>query len=134
MAEIENINEVLPPLTEADAKTLAIEIAKVLDAKKGRDIKVIHVEDKTVIAEYFVLCSGNTGTQVKALAGEAEYKIGLRGVEPYHVEGRDNNAWMLLDYSHVIVHIFSREAREYYNLDRLYGDAPEISTGLRDED
>ena len=134
MAEIENINEVLPPLTEADAKTLAIEIAKVLDAKKGRDIKVIHVEDKTVIAEYFVLCSGNTSTQVKALAGEAEYKIGLRGVEPYHVEGRDNNAWMLLDYSHVIVHIFSREAREYYNLDRLYGDAPEISTGLRDED
>ena len=122
MAEIENINEVLPPLTEADAKTLAIEIAKVLDAKKGRDIKVIHVEDKTVIAEYFVLCSGNTGTQVKALAGEAEYKIGLRGVEPYHVEGRDNNAWMLLDYSHVIVHIFSREAREFYNLEKLYED------------
>ena len=112
----------LTPLTGEDAKALADAIAEVLDSKKGRDIKVLHVEDKTVIAEYFVLCTGNSSTQIKALAGEVEYRIGLRGLEPYGTEGRDNNSWMILDYSNVIVHIFSREAREFYNLDKLYED------------
>ena len=114
--------EALPSLKDASARELADAIAEVLDSKKGRDIKVLHVEDKTVIAEYFVLCTGNSGTQIKALAGETEYRIGLRGVEPYQIEGRDNNTWLLLDYSNVIVHIFSREAREFYNLDKLYAD------------
>lgn len=112
--------EQLPTLEGASAKDLAEAIAEVLDSKKGHDIKVLHVEDKTVIAEYFVLCTGHSSTQIKALAGEVEYRIGLRNVDPYGVEGRDNNAWMILDYSHVIVHIFSREARDFYNLDKLY--------------
>ena len=114
--------EQLAPLTGDDAKELADAIADVLDSKKGHDIKVLFVEDKTVLAEYFVLCTGNSSTQIKALAGEVEYKIGLRGIEPYGTEGRDNNSWMILDYSNVIVHIFSREAREFYNLDKLYED------------
>ena len=114
--------KVLPSLEDADAKTLAEAIADVLDSKKGRDIKVIHVADKTVIADYFVLCTGNSSTQIKALAGEVEYRTEQRGLSPYGVEGRDNNSWMILDYSHVIVHIFSREARDFYNLDNLYAD------------
>ena len=118
----ENTAQALQPLDCENAKELAEAIAEVLDSKKGRDIKVLHVEDKTVIAEYFVICTGNSSTQIKALAGEVEYRIGLRGVEAYSVEGRDNNAWLLLDYSNVIVHIFSREAREFYNLDKLYED------------
>jgi len=130
----QNYEQVLPSLEGASAEELACEIAKVLDSKKGHNIKVLHVEDQTVIAEYFVLCTGNTGTQVKALAGEVEYKIGLRGVQPYGIEGRDNNAWLLLDYSYVIVHIFSREARDFYNLDRLYADAPQIQVDFADED
>lgn len=119
---VENMTEALPPIDPANARQLADAVAEVLDSKKAKDIKVLHVEDKTVIAEYFVICSGNTGTQVKALAGEVEYKIGLRGVEPYGVEGRDNNSWLIVDYSNVIVHIFSREAREFYNLEKLYQD------------
>ena len=125
---MENINntqfdeQMLPPLDAADAKALADAIADVLDSKKGHDIKVMHVEDKTVIAEYFVVCTGNSSTQIKALAGEVEYKLGLRGVDAYGIEGRDNNSWMVLDYSNVIVHIFSRESREFYNLDKLYED------------
>ena len=115
-------NQVLPSLEGATARELAEAIAEVLDSKKGRDIKILHVEDKTVIAEYFVLCTGNSSTQIKALAGETEYRIGLRGVAPYGVEGRDNNSWVLVDYSNVIVHIFSRESREFYNLDKLYAD------------
>ena len=122
MENFEYTAEALPMLDNENAKELAEAIAEVLDSKKGKDIKVLHVEDKTVIAEYFVVCSGNTGTQVKALAGEVEYRIGLRGVEPYGVEERDNNSWLILDYSNVIVHVFSREAREFYNLDKLYTD------------
>ena len=118
----ENVGEVLTALDASDAKTLAEAIAEVLDSKKARDIKVLYVEDKTVIAEYFVICTANSSTQVKALAGEVEYKIGLRGVDAYNVEGRDNGTWLLLDYSNVIVHIFSRESREFYNLDKLYAD------------
>lgn len=110
----------LPSLTEASAEELANAISEVLDSKKGFDIQVIPVADKTVIAEYFVVCSGNTSTQIKALVGETEYKIGLRGVLPYHVEGKDNNSWIVMDYSHVIVHVFTREAREFYNIEKLY--------------
>ena len=110
----------LPSLAEADAKKLAEAIAEVLDSKKGFDIQVVHVADKTVIAEYFVLCSGNTSTHIKALVDEVEYKIGQRDLLPYHVEGKDNNAWIVMDYSHVIVHVFTREARDFYNLEKLY--------------
>ena len=119
----ENVGELSrEPIDPANAKELAEAIAEALDAKKAKDIKVLYVEDKTVIAEYFVICTGNSTTQVKALAGEVEYRIGLRGVEPYGIEGRDNGTWLVLDYSNVIVHIFGREAREFYNLDKLYED------------
>ena len=118
--------EVKTPIDGADAKALAEAIAEVLDSKKGIDIKVLRVDDKTVIAEYFVLCTGNSSTQIKGLAGEVEFRIGERGLAPYGVEGRDNNSWLILDYSNVIVHIFSRESREFYNLDKLYDDAPVV--------
>ena len=122
MDQFDVTTEVKTPLTGENAQELAEAIAEVLDSKKGIDIKVLRVDDKTVIAEYFVLCTGNSSTQIKALAGEVEYKLGLRGVDAYGIEGRDNNAWIVLDYSNVIVHIFSREAREFYNLDKLYND------------
>ena len=104
---------------------LAGAIYDILDAKKGRELKVLHVEQKTVIADYFVICTGNSSTQVKALADEVEYKTTLRGRAPTNVEGRDNVAWIILDYDSVIVHVFSREAREYYNLDKLYSGKTE---------
>ncbi|MBO5415446.1 MAG: ribosome silencing factor [Clostridia bacterium] len=122
----------MPSLEDATAKELAEAIAEVLDSKKGKDIKIIHVEEKTVIAEYFVLCTGNSSTQVKALVGEVEYRLEQRGATPYNVEGRDNNSWILMDYSHVIVHVFSREAREFYNLDKLYGDSTSVSLSDKD--
>ena len=122
MDQFETTAEVKTPLSGENSRELAEAIAEVLDSKKGRDIKVLHVEDKTVIAEYFVLCTGNSSTQIKGLAGEVEFRIGERGVTPYGVEGRDNNSWLILDYSNVIVHIFSRESREFYNLDKLYAE------------
>lgn len=129
----ETMQEQLPLLTDASPEELAHAIFDVLDAKKARNIKVLRVNDQTVITDYFVICTGNSGTQVKSLGGEVEYKIGLRGVQPVHFEGRDNNGWIVLDYSHVIVHIFSRENRDFYQLDKLYGDAEEIPfSGLDD--
>ena len=114
------VNEELTSLENATPEELARAIAEVLDSKKGRDIKTVHVANKTVIADWFVLCTGNSSTQVRALIGEVEYKLGLRGVEPIRTEGRDNGSWIILDYASVIVHIFSREARDFYNLDKLY--------------
>ena len=111
---------VLASLENADAKEIAEAIAEVLDSKKGFDIEVVYVADKTVIAEYFVICSGNTSTHIKSLVDETEYKIGQRDLLPYHVEGKDNNAWIVMDYSNVIVHLFTREAREFYNIEKLY--------------
>ena len=113
-------NEVLTPLTDKNPEELAAAIVEVLDSKKGRDIQKIHVADKTSIADYFVICTGNSSTQVKALIGEVDYKIGLRGLEPLRTEGRDNGSWIIIDYGSVIVHVFSREAREFYNLEKLY--------------
>ena len=128
-----NVTEKLTSLEGAGTLEVAEAIAEILDSKKGRDIKIIHVEKKTVIAEYFVLCTGNSSTQVKALVGEVEYRLGERGVMPYNVEGRDNNSWILMDYSNIIVHVFSREAREFYNLDKLYGDSSTVSVSDKND-
>ncbi len=128
----EEITKELPSLEGATALEIAEAIAAVLDAKKGKDVKIIHVEEKTVIAEYFVLCTGNSSTQVKGLVGEVEYQLERRGVTPYNIEGKDNNSWILMDYSNIIVHVFSREAREFYNLDKLYGDSSAIAVSTED--
>ena len=122
MEQFEITTEALTPIDPANALEIAKAAADALDSKKARDVKILHVEDKTVIAEYFVICTGNSSTQVKALAGEVEYRLEQRGITPYSVEGRDNNSWILVDFSNVIVHVFSREAREFYNLDKLYAD------------
>ena len=122
-----NIGENLAPsLVGATPLELAKAIGEVLDNKKGHEVRVLHVENKTSITDYFVLCTGNSGTQVKALAGEVDFKIEQRGVAADNVEGRANNSWIVLDYGNVVVHIFSREAREFYNLDKLYDDAPVV--------
>ncbi len=116
----------LPSLKGAHALELAHAIFDVLDAKKAHKLKVLRVNDQTVITDYFVICTGNSSTQVKSLGGELEYKLGLRGVDPVHYEGRDSDGWIVIDYGTVIVHIFNRELRDFYQLEKLYGDAEEI--------
>ena len=120
MDNIINENQI-ENLENATPEELANKIAEVLDNKKARDVKVLYVGDKTVIADYFVLANGNTGTHVRALADEVEYKIGLAGVTPHLAEMKADN-WKVLDYCNVIVHVFDREAREFYKLDKLYTD------------
>lgn len=94
--------------------------------KKGRDIQILKVEDITVMADYFIICTGMSNTQVKALAGEVEYELSKQEIEPLHIEGYGNSTWVLLDYGSVIIHVFYKDAREYYKLERLWADATEI--------
>ena len=120
MEEMTNLNEEIVSLENATPLEVAKAIEAFLDNKKGRDIKVLHVEDVSNIADYFVVCTATSNTHVKALSGEVEYQLERRGVNAYHIEGRDNNSWVVLDYCNVMVHIFNREARDFYNLEKLY--------------
>lgn len=96
--------------------------AKAINDKKGLNIKVIRVDDVSILADYFVIATGTSSTHVKALADEVEYKLKEAGITVSHIEGYRSNSWILLDYVDVIVHVFSDEAREYYDLERLWQD------------
>ena len=126
MEEMTNVNEEIVSLGGASAYEQAKAIMSFLDAKKGIDIKLLHIEEVSSVADYFVVCTATSSTHVRALAGEVEYQMERRGVDAYHVEGRDNNSWIVLDYCNVLVHIFNREAREFYNIDKLYQNTTEV--------
>lgn len=101
---------------------LAKKIVGVLDNKKAIDLKAIHITEFSIVADYFIIATGTSNTHVKALAEEVEYEMTQLGIEPSHIEGRATG-WILLDYGSVVVHVFSPESREYYNLERLWSDA-----------
>ena len=107
----------------------AIEILKTavstMDAKKAVDIKAMKVDDSTILADYFVIATGMSSTQVKALADEVEFKLSQLGVEPLHVEGK-SSGWILIDYGSVIIHVFYKNDREFYALDHLWQDAEQV--------
>ena len=110
-----------------DSKQLAAHIASLLDKKKARDVKILRVTEKTVIADYFVIAGGTSSTQVKALADEVEYQIGVNdGIKPANVEGRGTGGWILLDYENVLVHVFDPKMREFYNLEKLWAECDEV--------
>ena len=109
-----------------ESNILVKEIAKVLDEKKATDIVAIKTEEVTIVSDYFIIASGTSNTHAKSLVDDVEYEIKQRfGVDPEHIEGRATG-WILLDYSSVLVHVFTGEAREYYNLERLWQDARTI--------
>ena len=115
-----------------DPRSLAEEINHVLDAHRGEDIAVLRVGEKIDITEYFVLCTAHATTHVRSLTDEVEFKLGEAGVKPFASEGRgDKNSWMVLDYGTVMVHIFTRDAREFYNLDKLYSDTEKVEVAPR---
>ena len=111
---------------EEKAKEIALKVAKTLDEKKAKDIKILYVNKQTIIADYFVIAAGTSRTQVNALADEVEYKLGLEGITPTRVEGRGQGTWVLLDYDSVLVHVFNPQSREFYNLEKLWADGEEI--------
>ena len=110
-------------------KQVAEKIVKALDDKKARDIKLLKTDDLTVLADYFVICTAGSTTQIKTLADEVDKVMSEAGEPPLRREGYRSGGWVLLDFGCVVVHLFMEETREFYNLERLWGDAEEIDVG-----
>ena len=104
----------------------AILLAKTLDSKKGEEIKVLKTEGLTTLADYFVICTATSNTQVKAMSDACEEAMEAHGERAHHIEGHRGGTWLLMDFSAVVVHVFTDEARKFYDLERLWGDAEEI--------
>ena len=99
---------------------------KALDRKKASDLSVIRIDDISTLADYFVIASASSSTQLKALADEVEYELEQQGVNCHHREGMQSAEWILLDYGDIIVHVFIKDSRAFYNLDKMWSDGEEI--------
>ena len=107
-------------------KDVALQVTKALDEKKGKDIKLLRISDVSSLADYFLICTGTSNTHVKTLCDYAEYTLEQLGEPLLGREGHRGNAWELLDYGAVVVHVFTEEAREFYSLERLWADAEQV--------
>lgn len=107
-------------------KEMAIAAVRALDSKKGTDIKVMEVTELTSLADYFVICTGGSNTQINALCDAVEEALEKEGEQPLHREGHRGGIWVLLDYGCVVVHVFNDEARKFYSLERLWSDGTPV--------
>ncbi|MBR3446450.1 MAG: ribosome silencing factor [Oscillospiraceae bacterium] len=101
-------------------------IVKILDSKKAEDIQVIGITNLTIIADYFVIATGTSTTQVKSLADEVDFQLGELGVEARGIEGVRAASWIVLDYGDIVVHVFYRDTRAEYQLERLWADGDQV--------
>lgn len=107
-----------------NAETKSQIIAKAADDKKALDIMVMNMHDLTITTDYFIVCSATTSTQVRAIADNIEEELGNAGENFLHKEGYRSGEWVLLDYGDCVAHIFTEEARRFYGLESLWGEAP----------
>ena len=107
-----------------DAKEQVLKICEILYDKQALNIRALNVADKTIIAEWFVVCSGRATTQVRTLCDELENKAADMGLTVLRKEGYGEARWIVLDFGHILVHIFHPEEREFYNMERLWDDDP----------
>ena len=108
------------------AKEVALAVTRALDEKKGIDIKLLKIDKVSSLADYFVICTGTVNTHVKTLCDYAEFTMEQLGEPMLGREGHRGNSWELLDFGSIVVHVFTPEAREFYDLERLWADAEEI--------
>ncbi|MBR2741052.1 MAG: ribosome silencing factor [Oscillospiraceae bacterium] len=113
---------------------LAKEFADAFEERIGQDIKILKVEELTTLADYFVLVSGQSNTQVRALADAAEDRLQALGLSAPRREGRGGDSWILMDAGTVIAHVFTKEAREYYQLEKLWADAETVEINDSEND
>ena len=116
-------------------KELALLAARALSDKKGREIRVLEISELTTLADYFVLASGSSNTQINALVDSVEKVLAEEADEqPLHREGYRGGTWVLLDYGCIAIHVFNQEAREFYGLERLWQDGKPVDiSGVIDE-
>ena len=107
-------------------KEIAEIAVKALDAKNAHDLKLLRTTDVTVLADYFVICTAASTTQIKTLADATEAALEAAGETKLHREGYRSGSWVLLDFGCVVIHLFMDEARQFYNLERLWADAEEV--------
>ena len=105
------------------AKEVALAVTKALDDKKGQNIKLLKIDRVSSLADYFLICTGTSNTHVKTLCDYAEYTLEQLGEPMLGREGHRGSAWELLDYGTIVVHVFTEEARKFYDLERLWADA-----------
>lgn len=119
-------------LTSLEVAELAV---KVLDSKKAKDIRVLETKDITVLADYFIICTAGSTTQIKTLADEVDKALRDKGEPALRTEGYRGGGWVLVDFGAIVVHIFLKDIREFYSLERLWRDAREIdiSAWITDE-
>ncbi len=109
-----------------ESKELALLVAQAIDEKKGKDISILELKDLSLITDYFVLGNGNSRTQTQAIADNVEEQLAKHGITLLRREGYPEGRWILMDFGTVVVHVFQEEERNFYNLERLWGDAPRI--------
>lgn len=107
-------------LTPAEIAAVA---ARALEEKKAKDVKVLKTAEQTVLADYFVICNGSSTPHIKALVDEVDKELSQAGEPPIRREGLRSDIWVLMDFGSVIVHVFTDEARKFYNLERLWSDS-----------
>ncbi len=95
--------------------------------RKAVDLKVLHLQQVSDFTDYFLICSGTNERQVQAIADAVEERLRANKVRPLHIEGYNRAQWVLLDYGDLVVHVFLEEPRRYYALERLWGDAPDVT-------
>ncbi|MBM3792065.1 MAG: ribosome silencing factor [Acidobacteria bacterium] len=101
--------------------------ALALDSKKAVDVVALDISGIAVFARYFLLCTGESSRQVQAIADEVEMRLKEKGVRPNHIEGYRNAEWILMDHLDLVVHVFSRRARQFYDLERLWRDGKQLN-------
>lgn len=106
-----------------NSKQLAEKISDLIFSKKGYDVIMLNLNNLTTMTDYFLICSADSDTQVKAISDEIEKSLRDDGIKCWHKEGYKALNWVLLDYVDVVVHIFKKDSREFYNLEKLWGDA-----------
>lgn len=111
-------------LTGKEILTTALNI---LNKRKAEDVIALDIGGVSIISDYFLIASGNSNTQVRSLAEDIEFKLSQLGVEPLHVEGTQTSTWIILDYGSVLIHVFHRETRQFYNLEHLWADSKELN-------
>jgi ribosome-associated protein len=110
-----------------ESSDLAVSAARAASSKQGRDVVILDVRDLLVITDYFVIASGSSDRQVRTIAEEIERALKERGLKPVRREGEREGRWVLLDFVDFVGHVFQDDDRSYYDLERLWADAPRVS-------
>ncbi|MEA3400092.1 MAG: ribosome silencing factor [Armatimonadota bacterium] len=117
---------------ELEPKEKALRVAEAADDRRAQNLTILDMRGLMTICDYFVICNGRSRLHVNAISEEIDEQMGAMGVEPQHIEGIPDSSWVILDYLDVVVHVFEPEARRFYNLEGLWGDAARVEVPARE--